>query len=149
MERVWSKRVPRPSRLLAWPLLLCAWCSTIQAAEIKIIVNANVKVSALSLEQLQRVFLLKSTSLPDGTRVEPVLSTAVPAYRLFLAHCIRKSDAALNTYYRSLVFTGKALMPKTLQSDSEVIAYVSRTNGAVGYVNATTNTDGLKSLTIK
>lgn len=151
MKRGACKSVRHLSRFLAAGLLLCAClhASVLQAAEIKIIVNPSIKVSALSLDQLQRVFLLKSNSLPDGTHVEPVLGTGSPAYQLFLKHCLGKSDAALSTYYRSLVFTGRALMPKTLDSDVAVIAYVTRTKGAMGYVSASTNTDGLKSLTIK
>lgn len=133
-------------------VLLCLglWCGVpAGAVEFKIVVNPSVKVSALSMEQLRRVFLLKSNALPDGTHVEPVIGTGSPAYEEFLKHCLGKSDAALNTYYRSLVFTGRALMPKTLESDAAVIAYVARTKGAVGYVSVATKTDGLKAVPIK
>jgi hypothetical protein len=123
--------------------------SAVHASEIKIIANSSVKVSEVSMEDLQRIFLLKTASLPDGGYVRPVLSFGNPAYPLFLKECMGKTDAALNTYYRSFVFTGKALMPKALSSDAEVIAYVSRTKGAIGYVSASTNTGGLKSLTIR
>lgn len=139
------------TRSLLVRLLLGAWIAgaAVPAADIKIIVNASVKVSALSREQLQRVFLLKSNSLPDGTQVEPVLTTGSPAYQLFLKEYLGKSDAALSTYYRSLVFTGKALMPKTVDSDLEVVAYVARTKGAVGFVNASTQTEGVRSVMIR
>ena len=146
-----SSIIRRTARFVASSIFLCAWTDVYraEAAEIKIIVNSSIKVSALSLEQLQRVFLLKSNSLPDGSIVEPVLGTGSPAYELFLKNCLGKSDAALSTYYRSLVFTGRALMPKTLASDSAVVAYGSKTKGAMGYVSSDTKTDGVRSLTIK
>jgi ABC-type phosphate transport system substrate-binding protein len=55
----------------------------------------------------------------------------------------------LQTYYRSLVFTGKASMPKTLAADTEVVAYVAKTKGAIGYVSASAATEGVKTLEVK
>jgi TonB family protein len=39
-------------------------------------------------------------------------------------------------------------MPKELGSDADVVAYVSKTKGAIGYVSADINTDGAKILGI-
>ena len=60
-----------------------------------------------------------------------------------------KSDAALQTYYRSLVFTGKGSMPRTLGSDAEVTAYVAKTKGAIGYVSAGAGSEGAKTLQVR
>jgi hypothetical protein len=53
-----------------------------------------------------------------------------------------KTDSALQTYYCSLVFTGKASMPRMLGADAEVVAYVAKTKGAIGYVSAAAGTAG-------
>jgi hypothetical protein len=60
-----------------------------------------------------------------------------------------KTVAGLDNYYRSLVFTGKGAMPKTLQSDAEVLAYVKKTKGAIGYVSDGASTEGVKILDVK
>jgi TonB family protein len=39
-------------------------------------------------------------------------------------------------------------MPKELSSDAEVVAYVARTRGAIGYVSAAFSVEGVKTLTI-
>ena len=119
------------------------------AAEIKFIANPSVKVAELTTEELKRVFLIKTNSLRDGSHVEPVIGQGSPAYEIFLKQYLGKNDSALTTYYLSLVFTGKALMPKLLASDAEVIAYVTKTKGTVGYVIASANTPGLRSMAIK
>ena len=67
----------------------------------------------------------------------------------FLKTYLGKTDAALETYYRSLVFTGKGAMPKTFASEDEVVGYVSKTKGAIGYVTADTKTDGVKLIEVK
>jgi ABC-type phosphate transport system substrate-binding protein len=62
---------------------------------------------------------------------------------------VGKSDAALETYYRSLVFTGKGSMPKSFASEADVVAYVAKTKGAIGYVSAAANTADAKVLEVK
>src|SRR5690349_5216006 len=110
----------------------------LQAADIKVIVNSSVGASVLSADDVKSVFLATKTSLSDGSHVEPVLEKGGPVHEAFIKEYLGKTDAALQTYYRSLVFTGKASMPKTLASDAEVVAYVAKTKGAIGYVSAST-----------
>jgi hypothetical protein len=118
------------------------------AADFKVVANPSVKASDISIDDLKRVFLATRMSLPDGSQVEPVLAKAGVAHGAFLKD-LGKTDAALSTYYRSLVFTGKAAMPKICGSDAEVIAYVARTKGAIGYVSAEAKAPGTKTLGLK
>jgi TonB family protein len=46
------------------------------------------------------------------------------------------------------VFTGKGAMPKALRSDVEVVAYVAKTRGAIGYVSSTSTLDGVRTLAV-
>ena len=71
------------------------------------------------------------------------------AHEAFLREYLGKTDSALQTYYRSLVFTGKASMPKTVASDAEVVAFVVKTKGAIGYVSAGAVAPGTKTLEVK
>ena len=120
-----------------------------RAADLKVIANASVKPSELSAEEIRGVFLVTKTSLSDGSRVEPVLLKGGPVHQTFVTQYLGKTDFALETYYRSLVFTGKGLMPIALPSDAAVVAYVARTKGAVGYVSAAATISGVKILEIK
>jgi ABC-type phosphate transport system substrate-binding protein len=130
-------------------LSVCATTSAARAADLKVIANPSVGASSVSADELKNVFLITKTSLSDGSHVEPVLEKGGPTHEAFIKEYLGKSDAALQTYYRSLVFTGKASMPKTLGADAEVVAYVAKTKGAVGYVGAGTSTAGVKTLEVK
>jgi len=129
---------------------LCMFAiGTARAADIKVIANPAVGASSVSADELKGVFLATKTSLSDGSHVVPVLEKGGPAHDAFLKEYLGKTDAALQTYYRSLVFTGKASMPKMLAADAEVVAYVAKTKGAIGYVSADTSADGVKTLEVK
>lgn len=119
------------------------------AGAVKIIANSSVKADSVSADELKSVFLEETSSLSDGSHVEPVLAKGGAAHETFVKEYLGKSDAALQTYYRSLVFTGKGSMPKTVGGDAEVAAYVAKTRGAIGYVGAETSTEGVKTLQVK
>jgi ABC-type phosphate transport system substrate-binding protein len=127
---------------------MCA-AAGIEKDEIKIIANPNVGASEISRDELNRIFLMTKTSLQGTSHVEPVLESAGAAHKTFLREYIGRTDVALMTYYRSLVFTGKASIPKAFSSDSGLIEYVAKTKGAIGYVSASANTTGVKTLKVK
>jgi len=117
------------------------------AADFKVVANPSVKASQISIDDLKGVFLVTKTSL-DGTEVEPVLAKNGAAHEAFLKD-LGKTESGLSTYYRSLVFTGKGSMPKICATDAEVIEYVSKTKGAIGYVSTAANAAGTKTLDVK
>src|SRR5512141_79046 len=130
-------------------LVSACFAISASAADLKVIANSSVGASSVTVDELKNVFLATKTSLSDGSHVEPVLEKGGPVHDAFLKQYLGKTDAVLQTYYRSLVFTGKASMPKTLDADAEVVAYVAKTKGAIGYVGAGASTAGVKTLEIK
>ena len=123
--------------------------SSLPMAEIKIVANPGITISEISHEDLNRIFLMTKTSLPGTSHVEPVLENEGSVHETFLREYIGRTDAALMTYYRSLVFTGKVSIPKTFSSEAALIEYVAKTKGAIGYVSANANTSGVKTMTVK
>jgi ABC-type phosphate transport system substrate-binding protein len=119
------------------------------AAGVKVIANPGIAASSISADDLKSVFLEEKSSLSDGTHVEPVLEKGGAAHEEFVKQYLDKTDSALQTYYRSLVFTGKGSMPKAVGSDAEVAAYVAKTKGAIGYVSAGADVAGVKTLEVK
>jgi ABC-type phosphate transport system substrate-binding protein len=118
-------------------------------SDVKVIANLSVKVSHVSADELKGIFLATKTSLADGSHVEPVLMKPGGVHEASVQQYTGKTAAALETYYRSLVFTGKGAMPKMLASEAEMVEYVANTKGAVGYVSAGASTDGVKILEVK
>jgi len=119
------------------------------AADFKVIANSSVGAGSISADDIKAVYLQEKSSLSDGSRVVPVLAKGGSAHEIFVKQYLGKTEDALMTYYRSLVFTGKGLMPKTLASDAEVLAYVAKTKGAIGYISSSAGTEGVKVLEVR
>src|SRR5215510_1684011 len=137
-------------------IALAGLCITFGAAphaadvsgDVKVIANPSVGASEISGDDLKAVFLAVKTSV-GGSQVEPVLGKSGRAHDAFLKTYLGKSDATLTAYFRGLVFTGKASMPKVCDTDADVVAYVAKTKGAVGYIGAGSAAQGTKTLAIK
>jgi TonB family protein len=117
------------------------------ASDIKVIANSSVRADAISSADLRRVFLEERISLADGSHVGPVLEKGGPVHTAFLEY-LGISNDDLQAYYRTLVFTGKGSMPREFGSDAEVVAYVARTRGAIGYVGSAASLEGVKTLAL-
>lgn len=128
-------------------LIFVAVNSLALAEDIKIIANPSVTVDTISEADVKRVFLEKSSL--GGAHVEPVLEKNGPVHMAFVKQYLGLSDDDLQNYYRTLVFTGKGFMPKSLGTDAEVVAHVARTRGAIGYVSSSASAEGVKTLAME
>lgn len=118
------------------------------AADVQVIANPGVTALDVSAAELKEVFLGSRAAVGSGA-VEPVLAQGGAAHEAFLKTYLGKSDQALKSHFKTLVFTGKGSMPKSLPSDAEIVKYVAATKGAIGYVGADTDLSGVRKLTVK
>ena len=118
------------------------------AGNVKVIANASITADSITSAELKGIFLLQRKTLRDGSPVVPVLEKRGATHETFLRQYLDRGSAEIVTYYQGLVFTGKGSMPRQLDSDVEVIAYVARTRGAIGYVDGASPTDGVRVLNV-
>jgi ABC-type phosphate transport system substrate-binding protein len=118
-------------------------------AQVIVIANSSVKASGVSKDDLRDVFTGNATTLKDGSKVVPVLLKDGPANEAFLKAYIGKGDTAFRAGWRSLVFSGQASMPKSLDDDAAVAAFVAHNPGAIGYVDKATPHEGVKVLEVQ
>jgi hypothetical protein len=137
---------------LIYAFLLVASASIVAAraqAQAIVIANPGVKSAAVSKSELRDVFTGAASSLKDGSRVAPVLLKGGAANDEFLAAFVGKPDAAFRAGWRSLVFSGQASMPRSLDSEAAMVEYVAHNPGAIGYISKATPHEGVKVLEVR
>ena len=117
-------------------------------AQVVVIANPGVKATEVSKNDLKDVFTGASTSL-GGASVVPILLKAGTAHEEFLQAYIGKNDTAYRAGWRSLVFSGQATMPKSLDGDTAVVEFVAHNAGAIGYIGKASPHEGVKVLAVK
>ncbi|MFH2065851.1 MAG: substrate-binding domain-containing protein [Pseudomonadota bacterium] len=116
-------------------------------AKVLIIANNSVSQESLNKEDLQNIFLGKMAKWSDNTSIYFVTSEN-EVHEDFLKTYINRSSSQFRNYWRKMVFTGKGQKPKALNSDEEIIQFVSETSGAIGYVSTDAALKNVKTITV-
>jgi ABC-type phosphate transport system substrate-binding protein len=126
--------------VLACSLIL----SSAAYAELVVVVN-KANTDDLNPELIKRIFLGKVKGFPTAGQALPVdLPENNPTRVEYLSKVVKKSQTQYASYWAKVIFTGKAVPPKVVPADSEVIKLVSRNPNLIGYVNASSVTDAVR-----
>jgi ABC-type phosphate transport system substrate-binding protein len=135
-------------RLAILAVLVCIGL-TLQAQSFKVIVNQSNTVSSLTAKEISDYFLKKETKWTNGDAVVPVDLSAKSSVREdFSSNIHGKSVSAIKSYWQQYVFAGKGTPPIEKNTDAEVVDFVKRNTGAIGYVSANADVSGVKVLTV-
>lgn len=138
---------------LRFSLLLLAMAGAVTSskvnAQILVIANPSVRAMDVSKSDLRDVFTGASSSFKGAAQVTPVLLKQGTVNEDFLDLYVGKSDSAFRASWRSLLFSGQGVLPKTLDSDAAVVEYVAHTPGAVGYIAKSSPHEGVKTLIVR
>lgn len=111
-----------------------------------VVAHPDVQEQELDKATLGSLLLGHKQKWADGAKVVIVMPQASDDLEVFLKGVIGKTPGQFDMHWKRLVFTGKGLMPKTVETAAGVVADVRLTRGAIGLVPAGTKTDGVKVL---
>jgi ABC-type phosphate transport system substrate-binding protein len=123
---------------LTLALSIAAVASPLPAADaFVVIVHPSVAGTQVHRHDLAGVFLKKVSRWGDRSPAQPVdLSGTSPVRQAFSQAVLEMPVATVVQYWQKQMFGSAPVPPPPVKSsDAEVIAFVSRTAGAVGYVS--------------
>jgi ABC-type phosphate transport system substrate-binding protein len=143
----------RSLSLLATGALVVAVIGTAEATDsFVVIVNSSVAGTSMRRADLAAVFLKKAVRWGDGSPANPVdQSGTSPVRRGFSETVLQMPVMAVVQYWgKQLASLATSVRPPAVKgSDGEVLVYVAKTSGAVGYVSSgTALLPGVKAVTI-
>jgi ABC-type phosphate transport system substrate-binding protein len=116
----------------------------------QIVVNPGNPARELSRAFLRDAFLKRSTHWGHGPALRPVdLSGRTPAREGFSQEVLGRTVAEVKRYWQQQIFSGKNVPPPEMDSDADVVAYVLRHPGAIGYLPATADPRGARPVAIR
>ena len=114
------------------PLLLAA---TVQA-EILVVVGENSPIETLNEKQVANIFLAKTNRLAGGGRVTPLELSGQEHKANFYHRISGKSPSQINSYWTTLIFTGKGKPPKEYRERKNLLHELDSNPGAITYIPA-------------
>lgn len=118
------------------------------AAEIIIIANNNVSVSSLDASSLRDIYLGKKIFWDKKNKIMTSMLKSGKTHDDFLSRYIGKTAEQFANYWNRLVFTGSATPPVSFKTEQEIVDYVRKTDGAIGYVDSGTSNSGVKVIRV-
>lgn len=102
----------------------------------RVIVHPSNPATSLDRRFVADAFLKKVTRWPNDQLIRPVdLDRDSAVRRRFSDDVLKRSVAAVASYWQQLVFSGRGVPPPELDSDDQVVRFVLRNPGAIGYVS--------------
>ncbi len=103
---------------------------------LRLIVNPRNPATALERRWIADAFLKKLTRWPNEELVRPVdLDRDSPARRRFSEDVLKRSVSEVASYWQQLVFSGRGVPPPEFDSEEQVVKFVLKNPGAIGYVS--------------
>ncbi|MBE0370496.1 phosphate ABC transporter substrate-binding protein [Pseudoalteromonas sp. MMG013] len=125
-------------------IALCLFMSAFYVnAEVAVIVNAS-NGNSLDKSAISKIYLGKSKSYADGTKVKAVAQTGTSVAKAFTQNVVGKSNSQFKAYWSKLIFTGKGTPPNPLSNDQAVIDFVMNNPEGIGYIDSAKVTDKVK-----
>ncbi len=140
MKKIWL-----PGMLIPLAFLIAA----ASAADVLVIANKSVGVDEIEKSKLTEIYQGARIQWDDGGTIRVVMLKSGAAHEAFAENVIGLSAAKLKNIWKKVIFTGTGTPPKIFRDEAELVQYVAETDGAVGYISATTPHEGVKPLSVK
>jgi ABC-type phosphate transport system substrate-binding protein len=106
----------------------------------QVIVNPRNPSAALDRKFLEEAFLKRITIWPDGEGIRPAdLAPESPVRRAFTHDVLNRSVEAVKGYWQQRIFSGRDVPPPEFAHDDDVVQYVLKHEGGIGYVAGDAN----------
>ena len=114
------------------------------------ICHPNVTDTSLTERDLLNIYTGKKNKWSDNKKIKlAVLKPGSETSRTFFIKCAKKSPVQFSNYWRNMLFTGKGIPPSVFSDEDKMVAYVSSTEGAIGFVSTGKSSDKVKTIEIK
>lgn len=125
-------------------MLLMVSCKI--SAEVTVIVNPD-NDSKFDKKHISMLFLGKQKKFSNGNAAIPIDQTEGGGIRVeFIKKVIGKNESQWKSFWSRLIFTGKGIPPKVLDSDAAVKELVARNKDAIGFIDSAGVDSTIKSV---
>lgn len=125
-------------------LLMVTSSLSANATDVTIIVN-KANTNTIDKATVKKIYMGDMTSWTDGSAILAIdLSEGNSARDSFTDSVLGKSVSNMKALWAQKIFSGKAVPPKTVESDDEVKKIVSGNKNAIGYIKGSSVDDSVK-----
>jgi len=114
------------------------------AEDIAIVTNSENESITISQSDAINIFLGRYRRYDNGQTAKPYDNAALKTE--FYKKLVNKSPAQIKAYWARLIFSGRTMPPKTLETNKAVISQIKNNKLAISYIPLAQVTDDVKIL---
>lgn len=128
--------------------LFCFLPDITSADNLIVIGNKSIPVSKLSHNDIQNIYLGKKKVWANGLKVEMSVLIEGDITNRFLTGYLKKNTHTFNNYWKKQLFTGGGKPPVVFEREKDLVEFVTKTKGAVGYLSSQSTIDNVIILSV-
>ncbi len=135
------------AKKLALSVMLC-FVSFSCYADVSVVVHPGSNIESLTTKQIRKLFLGRLRMLPNTDRDVVVVDQGVDSlpHKYMYSELVSMTPDNLKRYRAAYLFGGKGRLPITLKGDDQVKDFVAGSLYAIGYIDAASVDDSVKSV---
>lgn len=126
--------------------LIALLAATAGHAELVVVAGRGSPIEKLDQREVANIFLARTTHLADGSRVRPIELSDSGYKAAFYREISGKTLAQVNSYWTTLIFTGKGKPPKGIGEPSRLAEALNSDPYAITYIPLGQITESMKVL---
>lgn len=135
-------------RLLTIISLIISCLCQVSLADIVVVGNKDSQIKQLTKKQVIDIYMGRKSIFPNGEAALAIDQEAgTLARKLFYEILVEKSVSEINAYWARLLFSGRAVPPRSTQNGKMVIEMIKHNKAAIGYIQEEDLTDDVRVLT--
>ncbi len=136
---------------LLWLLMfgLLPFCSAYGAEDLLVIANSNVPFDGLKRTTIANIYKAEETKWDNGESIIVVMHKKGLIHNKFAEDIVGITHTKLRDIWRNIIFTGLGKPPRIFRNETDLVEYVCKTKGAIGYISASTPHTRVKVISIK
>lgn len=124
--------------LMVYGVLVTCTIHETSAGEILVIAHPSVPAESLDQASIKNLFLGKTVQWDNSSMVTIVVSEKAEVHDMFLKKYVKRTKNQFRNVWRQNLFSGTGKQPIKANSIEELVDYVSKTDGAIGYISSDT-----------
>ena len=128
---------------------LLPFCSAYGTEDLLIIANGSIPINSLKRATVSNIYKAEKTKWNDDETIIVVMHKKGPIHNKFAEEIVGINHTKLRDIWRNVIFTGLGKPPRIFRNETDLVAYVSKTKGAIGYISASTPHKGVNVIAIK
>lgn len=105
--------------------------------------------ATVTKDDVKNILLGTKTKWDSGTLIKVAVLAEGAIYDTVIQQYAERTPDQFERFWKKQVFTGKGIAPESFKTDAEVLAYVAKTPGAIGFIGSDTAAAGVKIVKVE